>query len=123
VSIETAAIDFLKEGGSLAVLGVVLWAIANKALPAFLDALRDQRTEFIQALDRNEDLHERTITKIAIEHRETVRQAQAANDRQMAKIAEKVEAQTELMRQVIRSRKCDHGSEHRRASDRAASSS
>ena len=54
-------ISILKEGGSLAVLGVVLWAVAVRAVPAFLRELQSQRAEFIAALHRHDEEHASTM--------------------------------------------------------------
>lgn len=69
---EQGVAKLLTEGGSLAILGMVLWAIAAKAVPAFLRALREQQSAFLEALAKRDAHHEVVISKVASEHAKAV---------------------------------------------------
>ncbi|MBX9605823.1 MAG: hypothetical protein K2Y51_06340 [Gammaproteobacteria bacterium] len=65
-------LEFVVQGGALALLAVVVVVFFRNVLPAFLGALREQQSAFLSTLAARDTHHERVITTIANDHKEAI---------------------------------------------------
>lgn len=94
MSAETAAIqasgvgwlEFVVQGGALALLAVVVVVFFRNVLPAFLGALKAQQEAFLATLQQRDQHHERVIQSIASEHKDAIEKLAGALERHTAEL-------------------------------------
>lgn len=79
-------LEFVVQGGALALLAVVVVVFFRNVLPAFLGALRAQQEAFLATLKQRDDHHERVITSIATEHKDAIEKLAAALERHTSEL-------------------------------------
>lgn len=74
-------LEFVVQGGALALLAVVVVVFFRNVLPAFLGALRAQQEAFLATLKQRDEHHERVIQSIATEHKNAIEKLADALER------------------------------------------
>jgi hypothetical protein len=80
-------LTYVIQGGALALLAVVLFAFFWRVLPSFLQALKEQQSEFLSHLRERDSAHQAVINAIASEHKEAVARMADALDKHSTELA------------------------------------